>query len=107
MRVQGMLERFRDDVVLDLSSGHTDTRSGLPDEFQFADTNGALDVVTKRGIGITMAFEILEPLFNVKITEAERMIVVYRFAATMLHELCVSSVRVYTHIEIMTESSSC
>ncbi|KAF5874365.1 uncharacterized protein Bfra_004370 [Botrytis fragariae] len=88
MRVQEMLERFRDDVILDLSSGHTDTRSGLPDEFEFANTNGALDIVTKRGIGISMAFEILEPFFNAKITEAERMIVSYRFAATLLHELC-------------------
>ncbi|EMR85672.1 hypothetical protein BcDW1_5671 [Botrytis cinerea BcDW1] len=87
-RVQEMLERFRDDVILDLSSGHTDTRSGLPDEFEFANTNGSLNVVTKRGIGISMAFEILEPLFNNKITEAERMIVVYRFAAVLLHELC-------------------
>ncbi|TEY83158.1 hypothetical protein BOTCAL_0025g00170 [Botryotinia calthae] len=87
-RVQEMLERFRDDVILDLSSGHTDTRSGLPDEFEFANTNGSLDAVTKRGIGISMAFEILEPLFNNKITEAERMIVVYRFAVVLLHELC-------------------
>ncbi|KAM0156044.1 hypothetical protein ACHAPG_005554 [Botrytis cinerea] len=87
-RVQEMLERFRDDIILDLSSGHTDTRSGLPDEFEFANTNGSLNVVTKRGIGISMAFEILEPLFNNKITEAERMIVVYRFAAVLLHELC-------------------
>ncbi|TGO58654.1 hypothetical protein BOTNAR_0177g00160 [Botryotinia narcissicola] len=88
MRVQEMLERFRDDVNLDLSSGHTDTKSGLPDEFKFANTNGTLDRITKRGIGISMAFEILEPLFNAKITEAERMIVTYRFAATVLHELC-------------------
>lgn len=89
-RVQGMLERFRDDVVFDLHSGHTDARSGLPDEFEFANTNGTLDIVTQKGIGISMAFEILEPLFNEKITEAERMIVVYRFATTLLHELCVS-----------------
>ncbi|KAF7872441.1 hypothetical protein EAF04_003362 [Stromatinia cepivora] len=88
-RVQGMLQRFRDDVMLDLSSGHTDTRSGLPDEFEFANTNESLDVVTKKGIGISMAFEILEPLFNEKITKAERMIVLYRFAGTLLHELCV------------------
>ncbi|KAI9647260.1 hypothetical protein NHQ30_003643 [Ciborinia camelliae] len=87
-RVQAMLDRFRDDVTLDLSSGHTDARSGLPDEFEFANTNGALDIVTKKGIGISMAFEILEPLFNEKITEAERMIVLYRFAGTLLHELC-------------------
>lgn len=105
MRVQEMLERFRDDVILDLSSGHTDAKSGLPDEFEFANTNGALDIVNKRGIGISMAFEILEPLFNAKITEAERMIVAYRFAATVLHELCVSFIKVYIHVEILTELS--
>lgn len=90
-RVQAMLERFKNDVTFDLSSGHTDARSGLPDEFQFANTNGALDVATNEGIGISMAFEILEPLLNEKITEAERMIVIYRFATTLLHEISVSS----------------
>ncbi|ESZ98553.1 hypothetical protein SBOR_1085 [Sclerotinia borealis F-4128] len=87
-RVQAMLERFSDDVTFDLSSGHTDSRSGLPDEFEFANTSGSLDLVTKKGISISMAFEILEPLFNTKITEAEYMIVLYRFGGTLMHELC-------------------
>ncbi|CAD6443667.1 e72514a3-7bc5-4884-b29d-2ee4915c82b5-CDS [Sclerotinia trifoliorum] len=106
-RVQGMLERFRDDVTLDLSSGHTDTKSGLPDEFEFANTNGSLDVVTRKGIGISMAFEILEPLFNEKITEAERLIVLYRFAGTLLHELCVSFIGFCMHAYIDFERKIC